>query len=799
MLKNVIYDIIIHEGPAERSQRIYMRRPLVLPAAAFAAGIVFQYLRHMHIVLLIIFAAAGLSFLIAGRKHATFFHWFGICLLLFSAGAIDFFYDDSRENTLRSSLGKETEISGKVLSAARKGNGSLAFVIRTSRREKVLVNFYGGMDDYADSVGRYAKVRGILTEPAGRRNPGTFDYRLYLRTRGIRNLLAAEGCMTFSAGADRAANRLSVFRYGFEEKLRESLGEEKSGLLAAMLFGDKSGLGDDFYEKFRRNGTAHILAVSGIHIGIIYAFASTFTGGRRRIPNNIAMLFLLVAYAALAGFSPSVVRAVTMIGAHMLSRIADCRYDLMSAASAAMLSMLILNPYSLFNTGFQMSFLAIFTIAFLMPLLRYVPGPDALRNTVFPVAVIQTGMAPFTAYVFNYFSFGAFAANIAVIFLAGIIIPAGLVSMVLFSLPADGASGLAAKFMDSALELMIRCNDIFYAEGRSSMDVVSPPLFVILLYYGMLFFAASEQCRLWICRKKWKNICLCMTALIVSCAVFFSWNDKGLGDADMVFVDVGQGDCLHIRTPSGKNILIDGGGKEDYDVGAKILKPYLLKNGAGKADMALVTHLDTDHYEGIRSLAAAGMVGKLCLYDGNRIIEDEIVGETGMRREDIVYVSAGQIIRADEYVKLEILMPEKRTIREYGEESGSEDENARSLVVKVYYGDHDVLMTGDIDENAESHLEKRYRGTDKLETEILKIAHHGSRYSSSEGFMDAVRPETAVFQVGKNNYGHPDDTVIERCRSRGCRVFRNDLDGAVCFFGMGSGEKIRVRTVAGGK
>ncbi|MBQ0079336.1 MAG: MBL fold metallo-hydrolase, partial [Eubacterium sp.] len=238
------------------------------------------------------------------------------------------------------------------------------------------------------------------------------------------------------------------------------------------------------------------------------------------------------------------------------------------------------------------------------------------------------------------------------------------------------------------------------------------------------------------------------------------------------------GDCVHIKTEDNKNYLMDGGGSENYQVGKKTLRPYLLKNGVSHIDGAMVTHLHTDHYQGIIELCKEGMVDKLIVYEGNQMFEDEILADTGLKREDVIYVGGGDKLNLGKGARADILWPEKKSVSEYKRSITSEtDENEISLIIKVTVNDVDVLVTGDVDAECEEMMINA-KG-ESASASVLKVAHHGSRYSWSDSFMDAVKPEMAVIQVGKNNYGHPTSEVLDGLEARGIPVMRNDLMGAI--------------------
>ena len=210
------------------------------------------------------------------------------------------------------------------------------------------------------------------------------------------------------------------------------------------------------------------------------------------------------------------------------------------------------------------------------------------------------------------------------------------------------------------------------------------------------------------------------------------------------------------------------------------MKPYLLKNGVKKLDGAFVTHLHTDHYKGIAELCREGMIKRLYLYEGNRPREEEILRETGLEPEALTYLYKGQTVQLSAETSVRVLWPERKTAREYEKLlQQEEDENQSSLIMKICMRDVSVIATGDVDADCLQKIGEAWRSD--ICCDILKVAHHGSRYSYSGEFMEQAAPSYAVFQVGKNNFGHPDNGVIENYRQNGIMVYRNDKDGAVGF------------------
>jgi competence protein ComEC len=730
-----------------------------------------------------------LLFLLNKEKRVSF-----VLLLCFITGGFVFLIADNHVADKARLTGKIVEIQGVVLSQTE-AEDHANLNIRSRDYGRVLVSIYQKDPDYTFAVGKGIQVSGLLEQPQTAGNPGGFDYRMYLRSVGIDSIMQVkpEEVMISEETINRFAHRIALFRHGFEEELIKQIGKQQAGLTIAMLFGDKSELEDEVYESFQRNGTAHILSVSGLHVGFLYGILMFLLGGKRKPTSNGIILLILVFYGIVSGFCPSVTRALLMIGIHILSKILCRPYDLLSSAGIAASILLIQNPYSLFHTGFQLSFLAVILMGWIFPVIGSLLPKGHILSMLLPIPALQAAMAPYTAFLFNYFSFGAFLANFGVVFFSGILIPVGLLAMISYQL-SESFFEVSAIFIDLCIRCVVWCNDIAYAGGRTCMDVISPSVFILVVAYGLLLFGLSETGRvLWI-RKKYKAIVWVLILCVASAGILDWKTENGFDQADAVFVDVGQGDCLHIRTPSGKNILIDGGGKESFDVGKRIVKPYLLKNGVKKIDLAIVTHLDIDHYEGVRSLAAEGMVESLGLYDGNQLLEKRILRETELKKDQLRYLHQGDRITVDSFLWLEVLYPAEKSHSVYESEILAKEENPRSLVVRVHLGKYRILMTGDLDAQAEGDVLSLQKD-EKAEADILKICHHGSKYSTSDIFLQAVNPRIAVFQTGKNNYGHPSVSILEKCREKGIIIYRTDINGAIGLFGFYKGQNPTLRSV----
>ena len=780
-----------------------IRRPLLYGASAFAMAVVISYYAGTMTAAAAALPAAA-AVLVTKKRNKRYFRPVLLAAAFYAAGTVCFCIDGLSYDRGIVSPGENKEVKGRCLQVDTEAVDEDTTVVRfrleitesdgvrSDSKEKILVSYYKKKGDETSDTemvpGDRICVSGEVESPTGRRNPSCFDYRLYLRSIGINyTMQAAEVSIEEHAGAESLGGRMYILRENFLAELERAAGREASSMMAGILFGSKNSLDEDVLEEFQKNGTAHILAVSGLHVGIIYGVISHLWRWRKRWIYLSAVMFFFICYLYMASFAISTVRAVIMVAVHIIAGITNRKYDLASAAFLASLIILAKEPMYLFNTGFQMSFLAVLSMAILIPVIKYFYGGIFLSG-----AAIQLGLMPYTAYTFNYISLSAVFVNILVIMMAGLMVPLGLCAVVtveicrpLFRIEAAVLSGLC--------RMLIQLNDMTAVEGVTVFSVTSPDIRLLAMYYLSMLLFLSEEGRLLIMRKR-KALLSCMAAAAVVLSMAFgAVCGSGFRNADVVFVDVGQGDCIHFRTDDGKNYLIDGGGSLNSNIGKKVLKPYLLKNGVRKLDGIFVSHLHMDHYKGAAELCREGMAEKLFIYEGDKISENEIVRDTGMKPEDIVYLGQGDQVRLSEETIVDVLWPQKKSVREYVKMAGEDaDENETSLIIKVSIGEADFIATGDVDEACQNRIEEKWK--DGLECDVLKVAHHGSRYSYSDDFVESCAPRYAVFQVGKNNFGHPDEGVIEKYRGKGIMIYRNDRDGAVGFDFKGNG-KTEVMTV----
>lgn len=663
--------------------------------------------------------------------------------------------------------GETVEITGTAEKVSKKADDYYQIVLDDiclsdgKRYErKVLIHIYDELEGYLYLDGCRMNVRGEIEIPEEKRNPGCFDYRKYLKSTDIRVILSTEE-YEIMGDSMKLRRIMTGLRGRTMESLLERPGGDAAGIMIGMMFGDKDYISDETMEMFRKGGTAHVLAVSGLHVGIIYGFLLKLRRKKKSRAGDVLIASFLIFYAALCWFTASVMRAVLMILIHMAGNSLNRRYDFTCGICASMILFLILNPYQIFNAGFQMSYLAAFVIAFVVPVMS-----RRMDGMMMMIVTMQIGMGPYIAYVYNYVSIAALLCNIPVSIAASFIIPAGICLIPLCFLGVEGAF---SDILGCMADLMIWCNELSYADGMLSFDCISPPLWLIGIAYAALFYLTSESGRISIMRGNRKKVIRILAACLAVSVAAAVIADDGFGRCEYTFVDVGQGDCLHVRE-AGMNVLIDGGGSFNIDVGEKTLKPYLLKNGAGHVDIAVATHLHMDHFQGLCELSRTYRIDTLAIYEGN--MDDEKDIRESMNVKNIIYLKKGDEISLGKHGKLKILAPEE------GSSGDEEDENANSLVIYCIIDDVSVMMTGDLDEEGEREL-MRINDSSDIKCSVLKVSHHGSRFGSCDEFIEKTDPDMAVISVGKNNYGHPAQETLDRLSERNIPVYRTDQQGAI--------------------
>ncbi len=669
--------------------------------------------------------------------------------------------------------------SGRVRVVAEYGNGE-------SRDE--LKHYH-----YGDRL----LVKGKLGLPTGPRNPGGFDYNKFMLSQGAgAHLYLSPGRAVLLPPAETSGLLAGIYTWK-ESTLAffaENLPRDQASLLGGILFGLRSGLSPEVEENFIAGGAAHLLAVSGLHVGLVAFLALKIMAFARvkekyRYPVSVLLLFL---FLLLTGFKPAGIRAFIMYllwaGAKALGR----EGDLPSLLAAAAFLTLILNPFYLFSPGFQLSYAGVFFIFLLAGRFsaRLLFFPPALRTMAAVTLAAQVGVAPLTAYYFNQVSLVALFTNLALLPLLSIVMGGGLLAAVAACLWRP-LGALILLGVSPFLSLFLAITAAFASLPFAQVRLKSFSLAALLLSYTLItawvyagelknFLSQLKQAL----RGRGTVLIFCFLLVLTCC--FRVTQTKLL---EVTFLDVGQGASLFIRTPAGKSIVIDAGGASfegARDPGESVLVPFLNYRKTKKLNALFITHPHADHYGGAFSLLDSFQPELL----GVSVLTGEagyltLLAETRQSGIRVLTLAAGDKVRLSKDIELQLLHPSSSL------EAGSETaENNNSLVMRLVYGDISFLITGDIGGEAEAFLAKS--GGD-IKSTVLQVPHHGSAVSTSAAFLALADPQYAVISVGSNPFGHPSEEVLKRLKNRGIAVYRTDLHGAVTF--KTDGKKLTVSSM----
>ena len=653
-----------------------------------------------------------------------------------------------------------------------------------------------------------------------------FDYPAYLASHGITATMFAADAQVTGEGGTPWRKSIFALRGSLADSIERSMPYPESALAGAVLLGKRESLADELAEEFRGAGAAHLLAISGLHVGVLLAVvagSAAWLLGRQRPTYLIVAGAVVWLYALLAGAPPSALRAAAMGSVYLAALGFGRPSSVLPALALAAALMTAVSPGLVRQISFQLSFAAVTGIALVLALwggrLNWGVSPAAgwgKRATGWAAALLVVSAAatlatwPLVATTFGEVALlGVPVSLLTVPVMAPLIVTAAGAALAGVFVPPLGV--LLGWIAAAPTAWVIGVVSVFPSWTVSVGDA-GPPL--LLVWYGVLVSALllARPYRIrglgrliagfaaWIAEKlrdravrwpaRWMRpqvqlslpdprFSIPVAALLIAAAVVL-WlraADGPDGKLHLHFLDVGQGDSTLIVTPSGRQMLIDGG--PDGDVVSQRLAEAL-PGGDRSLDVVLLTHLDSDHSHGLLAVLDRFAVG--AVLTGPHMVESPMrpEWEQTLKREDIspVEVRAGHRIVLEDGVEMEVLNPVPG--RPFG------DSNNDSVAVRLRYGTVSVLLAADMEDEAELRLIDS--GSD-ISSTVLKAGHHGSGTSSSQAFLDAVGPEVAVISAGLDNqYGHPAPQVLERLEASvgPQNVYRTDLQGTVEFVSEGT-------------
>ncbi|MFO8113108.1 MAG: ComEC/Rec2 family competence protein [Desulfosalsimonadaceae bacterium] len=658
-------------------------------------------------------------------------------------------------------------------------------------------------------------------------NPGGFDYRQYMAYRNTWGTAWDSGKRIELAPHEKGKPFLpavSNVRMAIDQGIASVNDEDTRAVLSALIIGKKDRISPGLRASFNRAGVSHLLAISGLHVGIVATVSfflisvalsrSTFLlkrGIMKKTAALLSMLFVL-AYGMIAGMSPSTQRAVIMICIFLAAYVFDRQYNRANTVAAAALGILAVSPQSLFDISFQLSFAAVAAILmglYWMPvfpetvdepfrkrLLRIVTG----FMWVSILAII--GTTPLLAYYFNQATLLGIIANLLLIPLIGfIVVPLGLTSALLYFLfkPA-GLFGfsIAERLLQLSLFIVNRIADLPYG----SFTTVTPSILELVCIYILLISVPL----LLIIRKKGRNgkppytstgmhaqneenpilsyrRTIAATAAIAVAVLTMDaayWVHRRFFNSELTvtYLDVGQGNAAFIEIPGGETLLIDGGGFGDnasFDVGAMIVAPFLWRNKVRSIDTVILSHPHSDHLNGLLYILDNFDIGKVISthYPADSANYSRFLERIQHRGIDHPAFSDIPDESIAEGADVHIFYPPRA---QPGDQAPANLNNG-SVVARLSFNGTSFLFPGDVESTAEAEIVKL--AGERLRSTFMLSPHHGSSTSSSAKFLDAVDPEVIVVSARKDRFGFPSDDVLERYTQRGCIIYQTETHGAV--------------------
>ena len=635
-----------------------------------------------------------------------------------------------------------------------------------------VLTFYPKADEQIPTarIGDKISANGTVKLLTNYNNPGQIDGVTRMKADSITARMSANKLGVTVETVDdcglwtKFLRTVAAIRQHYRESMSQVMSPEDAAAVFAMLFGGYAGLNPELVEEFQTTGIVHILSVSGSHMTMLAA-STAWLCALFRLNRKLTFavgVFIIGTYAILSGLLPQVLRSATMGTLVFFAKTLDADAEGARLLSLTAIAMLVNQPLLLFDVSFQLSFTSTAGLMYFAEDLRDKMErlPEKFADAASMTIAAQIASLPVVVWYFNQISLSSVFANAFVMPLLEYVIVGGLLGGIIAAVVPVGG-----KFFFTNMALIFSAgaelNRIFANLPFSAVQVPTLGLWAGFFYYAALILRRTV-------------ILIPITILIALSFVRFG------GGVEVNFVDVGQGDCAVVVTEHGHCLIFDTGGTREhmFDVGGRVVVPYLKHENIRAVDKIFLTHVHEDHAGGAGAVIKKLPVGEIITAGEPR---SEYAAVFGIAEENLPPLRAGHAGEkfSVDGVEVEILFaPNVGT--------GNEISN----VYRLRCGNVTFLITGDLVTEIEAQMLRE--GVD-VQSTVLKVGHHGSKTSSSEEFLRAVSPKCAVICVGYgNNFGHPRPEVLERLKSLPTKIFRTDIDGLIKF--RTNGKTLSVET-----
>ncbi len=670
------------------------------------------------------------------------------------------------------------EITGQVYAKEQKGDTNVIYL--KSKSDRLICYMEGS---YMPRMGSYVTIKGKYKGFSTASNPGQFNQKKYYQILNLNFSILNANIIQETKEYNRFKEAIYKIRRTWANSYERCMHTKEAGVLKAMILGDKSELDADLKNLYKQAGISHILAISGLHISIIgMGVYKLFK--KVKLPISMAALislFVMILYGELTSAGTSSIRAIFMFGMYLGAQVVKRTYDMLTALSLAAVFLIIEQPLYLYHTGFLLSFGAVLGIGLCCPIFEQITPKKLKKNKIvknfLPSISVTFFSLPIMAWYF-------FELPVYSIFINLVVIPL-MTSLLVLGI----CGGIAGIFLEQAgILLLLPCQWILnlYEGLCKALEMIpfhtfvigKPSVLGIVLFYLIILILLIKYRKL-----KTHTIGLCILAAMLCICIRFP------AKTEITMLDIGQGDCIYIHEEGGVDILMDGGSSDISKVGTYRMIPFLKSKGVSKIDYAFISHLDSDHYNGILECLEMGKNGGIRI---DNIVLSTASGRGGTKEKkkeyeilcdaakkvgcNVIYISRGDVLKYNR-LELKCLHPADKAIYE--------DSNAASLVFLLQYDTFKMLFTGDIGINEEQLLYVQ-------QSDVLKTGHHGSNYSSSEEFLNRLSPQMALISCGKNNrYGHPGKDAVSRLERQGIEVYITTKCGAISIYPAKEGYGVR--------
>lgn len=688
-------------------------------------------------------------------------------------------------------------------------------------------------------TGSAVRIRGTFGSFSRATNPGEFDSQNYYRILNLQARVTNGTLLKESVRYDRFRETLHQLRQYLSGRIDLCFHKNDASVMKAMLLGEKEGLDADIKQLYQKNGIIHILSISGLHISVIGMGLYRLLE-RLRCPKPVCILLsvgIMYSYGVMTGGGVSAQRAVAMFGFHMAAKLLHRTYDMLTAMTVVGISILLRQPLYLYHSGFLFSFGAILAIGLFAPVFEknLFGGTKAEKMMVTGFSISLITLPVYLCFYYEYPPY-SMLLNLFAIPGAGFLVSGGLLSLAgaVFCPPLGTAAALPVHLLLAGYEFC--CKAALWLPGNSWIS--GRPGNWQLALFALILTGVL------LCADRWSRLQFWQWILLALLCLTMRFHDK----LQITALDVGQGDCIYLADEKGGRYLIDGGSSSKSDVGTYQMLPFLKEEGADTLDAVFVTHMDSDHYSGIYEMIKQIHINGVAIK--NLVLPDLGAKSREGTYEELEALAKEQDIALRYLKKGDTLRHGKLRLTCLHPERGAEQEsNAASVVLYLEYGNFTALFTGDLEGSGEEKVRSLLEGSsgeemrsllegsggeemqglpqgsgeeevrsllegsggeemrslpqgsggermqglpEERESErtgvtVLKVAHHGSKYSTKESFLEIVSPKIALISAGRDNsYGHPHAELLERLERCGSGVYITFETGAVTIYTDGT-------------